>query len=945
MSGLLLPTDFESGNRLEQITYLLDLSVRLHPCYGPTAKCTSPGKQPRWKEEGRLSASRLEILNHFKRYPDDNIGLIPVGGHVVLDPDLNKKLKESGNLQPLEDWKLLFTRLFEWLHALSWRGFHHHLFLSEIPADQGKISIPNYLPGLSLEIFIGPKCNIIIPPSIHPSGHVYRWGGSQEAELSYKQMLGRLRVDPNTPSQERQSHDDGAWKERFKGDLRTLAADTLCKALGIYGQILENKDRPAFTIRCPWGAQHGDPEREERWSGSDSGTVLFWGENRIPVFNCQHANTCSNHTIKHFLLWCEEQEPGIVDRHCRWFYRPRIDQAEQSDLSDQSEESPNHVREPWPPVTTRPEEFRQQIFYPENSILHPFIEYGRSQTEGSDAYLLGSILAVCASLIGRRVSIDFGGPLYLNLFNLIVGRPGDRKSFTIKLATRIARLLLNAERFLPPLLSVEGLFDEYCPDEGGDPDQLCIVDDAAIVLSTWRSSTYGERVADLMLRLYDCEALSEAFRRNKKNKKERRVKRSIPETSTTLLFGATFADALFPKQKSQQGLARRFLYYLACATERFIPWPKQESFMPVAELFKPLLRFTGVLSLDKHAEQLWENFQRNNRIRGDEVSEHRPDQAYAFSSEPTHVLKIAALFELVTAAAHSMTSKRTIGYDSLALAINHVAENLKASEYLFHRAQRLEAAQQGEEILANIRVKFPPSRRYPDTIFANRSALTYTFCRNVERRNAITVDDLYLRIIPELILQGQAQQVLKKSRLELYAFRASDDDEPSPISVPPLGSEEPISPISPNSTPPCTHVSSYTYADTFLGDIYIKRDVPVEFVEVGEFAPPAPRDVDLSSNILALDLETCAEPKIARRGAPKITASRDALNPWKGEIRLLTLADEDGNIRSFDLRDAPLSDEIRAAVERSTLIIHNACFDLLFLKCDSGSCRRKSSVP
>jgi hypothetical protein len=88
------------------------------------------------------------------------------------------------------------------------------------------------------------------------------------------------------------------------------------------------------------------------------------------------------------------------------------------------------------------------------------------------------------------------------------------------------------------------IFDEYCQDEGGDPDQICIVDDAAILLSTWRSSTYGERVADMMLRLYDCEGLSEAFRRNKK-KATRTVKRSIPETSTTLLFGCYLCRRTF----------------------------------------------------------------------------------------------------------------------------------------------------------------------------------------------------------------------------------------------------------------------------------------------------------------------------------------------------------------------------------------------------------------
>jgi hypothetical protein len=96
-------------------------------------------------------------------------------------------------------------------------------------------------------------------------------------------------------------------------------------------------------------------------------------------------------------------------------------------------------------------------------------------------------------------------------------------------------------------------------------------------------------------------------------------------------------------------------------------------------------------------------------------------------------------------------------------------------------------------------------------------------------------------------------------------------------------------------------------------------------------AEPAEPDV-LHPPLLALDIETCAEPKVSGRGAPKIVGTREALNPWKGEIRLVTVADGAGAVQSFDLRSGALPDEIRAALERCPLIVHHACFDLLFLK-------------
>jgi hypothetical protein len=199
-------------------------------------------------------------------------------------------------------------------------------------------------------------------------------------------------------------------------------------------------------------------------------------------------------------------------------------------------------------------------------------------------------------------------------------------------------------------------------------------------------------------------------------------------------LGATFADALFSKQKSQQGLARRFLYYLSCSSGRFLEWPESEPIGSIADLFKSFLVFNGPICLDSEAKALWRDFQLGNRARFAEVPDNRPDLAHALSSEPTHVLKIAALFELAIAAAQRRATSLIIGRQTLQTAIDHVAENLKAAAYLFHRAQQFEAREKGEEILAKIRTQFPRSKKYPDTIFADKTKLTSTFCHNTFRR-------------------------------------------------------------------------------------------------------------------------------------------------------------------------------------------------------------------
>ena len=101
------------------------------------------------------------------------------------------------------------------------------------------------------------------------------------------------------------------------------------------------------------------------------------------------------------------------------------------------------------------------------------------------------------------------------------------------------------------------------------------------------------------------------------------------------------------------------------------------------------------------------------------------------------------------------------------------------------------------------------SKKYPDTIFVNRSRLTSAFCHHTSRTTAITTDDLYLQIIPELERQGQAQLALKKGKFEVYAFRVSDLDDDTPPSGP--------GPNAPSSTPPDPNTASKTPPETQQG--------------------------------------------------------------------------------------------------------------------------------
>ena len=83
---------------------------------------------------------------------------------------------------------------------------------------------------------------------------------------------------------------------------------------------------------------------------------------------------------------------------------------------------------------------------------------------------------------------------------------------------------------------------------------------------------------------------------------------------------------------------------------------------------------------------------------------------------------------------------------------------------------------------------------------------------------------------------------------------------------------------------------------------------------------------------LALDIETFADNRA------------DALNPLKGEIRLITLKREDSEPALFDLKQTEIDPDprlLKKLLEGQQLIIHNARFDLEFLAEKFGICPRR----
>ena len=118
----------------------------------------------------------------------------------------------------------------------------------------------------------------------------------------------------------------------------------------------------------------------------------------------------------------------------------------------------------------------------------------------------------------------------------------------------------------------------------------------------------GERNATRFLELYDCGHLTESFRRNKKESETGEMRRSAAETSTSIVFGATFNAACFQGQTVRAGMARRFLYSVAerRGCDLFeTPAHDPDALESLATDFRRCLEVEGAITFAPDARREW----------------------------------------------------------------------------------------------------------------------------------------------------------------------------------------------------------------------------------------------------------------------------------------------------------------------------------------------------
>jgi hypothetical protein len=377
------------------------------------------------------------------------------------------------------------------------------------------------------------------------------------------------------------------------------------------------------------------------------------------------------------------------------------------------------------------------------------------------------------------------GALYPNLYTLLVGPPGNMKTTSIDPGEAVARDVIELLddsphfHFLSHNYSPESLFDAYFKH----PWRLLICDDANATLIKWQNPHDGERLSSNFLTLFDGKALSEGFRRNRKEGDLDSQECWTEPTSTNIVFGVTFNACEFKGNTQRVGLARRFLPYVAEDRARRLhrPRPEETRLRGLVAQFGLLSHLRGSFAWTQTSETLFDQFKDSidRRIGACDILDDRTRGR--LTTACAWVFKITMIFEAARLCydAKWMPRDPQIVQDSpelilnaelLQLAIDHVEACLTAAGSLDQVANRKSIAEDAQILLAYLRRQFRGLARN-GSIILTRTQITDSFAHHAYRHKTTPVSDIYDHWIPYLIRIGEAELIAKEGKKETYAFR------------------------------------------------------------------------------------------------------------------------------------------------------------------------------
>ena len=308
-----IPSDIHTLDRLAAAQfYASTLGWAIHPLLPPDrGDHHERGKKPLLKGWRNHTASEISpdfLTKYFGNGSTHNIGCVVRAPFVHVDLDSKPDAGAS-----VMAWLANQPDLATVPRERTGGGAHLAFICRDIPEEVMKakkaptcqindaVSAELYLDGL----------NLVLSPSVHKSGHTYSWEVTGDIpEVSWHQLCRWFGFAAPEAKKRGRPSKEKPWWARWEQDLRTLDLAGVMEDLGRLGACLD-PDHNKWSVRCPWEADHTGGVADA--PGSD--TIIFNQPETMPGFKCLHSH-CESRGIRELVEWAESQKPGIIAARC-----------------------------------------------------------------------------------------------------------------------------------------------------------------------------------------------------------------------------------------------------------------------------------------------------------------------------------------------------------------------------------------------------------------------------------------------------------------------------------------------------------------------------------------------------------------------------------------------------------------------------------------------------
>jgi DNA polymerase-1 len=307
-----IPAEINEFDRLAAARFYADtLRWAVHPLHAPDkGDEKTRGKKPLlrgWPNHRAADISPDFLEGYFGNGTNHNIGCVVRAPFIHIDLDSKRDCGKS-----VEEWMANIPALANAPRERTAGGVHLVFICRDLPEEilaAKKAPTVTINEAVSAELY-KDGLNIVLSPSVHPSGHRYTWEVTGPIpEVRWAEIARWFGFETPEPKRRGRQPKEKPWWAKWREDLRTLNLVKVMRELGRLGECAD-PDAAKWSVRCPWESEHsGDKE------GAGTDTVIFNKPETLPAFRCLHSH-CDSRTIGELLEWADTQTPGIVSENC-----------------------------------------------------------------------------------------------------------------------------------------------------------------------------------------------------------------------------------------------------------------------------------------------------------------------------------------------------------------------------------------------------------------------------------------------------------------------------------------------------------------------------------------------------------------------------------------------------------------------------------------------------